>query len=158
VGEEYQDDVNLWCSIALFLFGNADQTLPGGYSSNELDDKSPIKLVTSLRQELVLLGRATVLLKGIAKKLEAPLSLADKWGPGCALTMDAASEPSLPLWGKDVEVVLVKQIRSKEKSSRFVERVVKKLPPTWKAQVVEAELRRQERKDLAMKDKTRSAR
>lgn len=179
VGEEYQNDINLWCSVALFLFGNADQKLPGGYSSSELDEKSPIKLVTSFPQELVLLGRATVLLKGIAKKLEVPFSLADKWGPGCALTLDAASKPSLPLWGKEVDVFVDSSSSSgndetdkirfqqvmkilkrwgKGKSSRFIERVVKKLPPTLRAKVLEAELKRQERKDSELKEKSRQPR
>lgn len=178
VSEEYQNDVNLWCSVALFLFGNADQTLPGGYSANELDDKSPIKLVTSFPQELVLLGRATVLLKGIAKKLEVPFSLADKWGPGCALTLDFASKPSLPLWGKDVEIAVassspasgkeedekirfqqvVKILKTwgKGKGTRFAERVIKKLPPNLRTKVLEYELRRQERKDLAAKEKKKN--
>jgi predicted unusual protein kinase regulating ubiquinone biosynthesis (AarF/ABC1/UbiB family) len=185
VAEENQKDTDLWCSVALFLFGNADQTLPGNgkYSANELDDNSPIKLVTSFPQELVLLGRATVLLKGIAKKLEVPFSLADKWGPGCALTMKAASEPQLPLWGKEMEVVgadpsdsisksgtadaekvrflqVVRVLKTwgKGKSNRFLERVVKRLPPNLKTRVLEAELRRQERKELEMKEKMKASR
>lgn len=180
VGEEFQNDDDLWCSIALFLFGNADQTLPGGYSSNELDEKSPIKLVTSFPQELVLLGRATVLLKGIAKKLEVPFSLADKWAPGCTLTLASASKPTLPLWGKDVEVaansasltssvaatsgsgddkIRFKQVLSilktwgEGKGSRFAERVLKRLPSKLRSRVLEAELRRQERKELEMAQK-----
>ena len=50
----------------------------------------------------MLLGRATVLLKGIAKRLEVPFSLAERWSKGCELTVSAASSPQLPLWGKDV--------------------------------------------------------
>jgi len=190
VAEENEQDTDLWCSIGLFLFGNADQTLPGNgkYSANELDDNSPIKLVQSFPQELVLLGRATVLLKGIAKKLEVPFSLADKWGPGCALTLEAASEPTLPLWGKEtdsvggeasngeasvastpgtatdaekirfLQVLRVLKTWGKGKGRRFLERVVTRLPPNLKAQVLDAELRRQERKELAMKEKMRASR
>ncbi|KAL3937007.1 MAG: hypothetical protein SGBAC_007792 [Bacillariaceae sp.] len=188
VAEENQEDIDLWCSIGLFLFGNADQTLPGNgkYSANELDDNSAIKLVKSFPQELVLLGRATVLLKGIAKKLEVPFSLADKWGPGCSLTLKAASEPTLPLWGKEIDVMggeassaqagvtstpgtKAEKIRflqvlgvmkrwGRGKSSRFLERVVKRLPHNLKAQVLKAELRRQEHKELAMKEEMRANR
>jgi len=100
--EGREDDDDLACSVALFLFGDSDRTLPGGYSTNELSDDSPIKRVASFPQELVLLGRATVLLKGIAKKLDVPFSLGEKWGDGCRLTVGAASGPQLPLWGKDV--------------------------------------------------------
>ena len=148
------------------MFGDSDQELPGGYSSNELDDNSPIKQVASFPQELVLLGRATVLLKGIAKRLDVSFSLADKWGPGCALTIDAASEPVLPLWGKDVEAasgvydasggegkIRFKQVArllkqwGKGKGKRFVERAIKNLPPKLRAKVLEAELKRQELSD-----------
>jgi len=171
--EGKEDDNDLACSVALFLFGDEDLELPGGYSNNELDENSPIKLVASFPQELVLMGRATVLLKGIAKRLEVPFSLADKWGPGCALTIDAASQPTLPLWGRDVEAAALAADRiqssgakadkirfqqvakllkqwGKGKGKRFLERVVKKLPPNLKAKVIEAELRRQQREDGSM--------
>ena len=168
-----RNDVDLLCSVALFLFGDADQELPGGYSTSELDDMSPIKQVASFPQELVLLGRATVLLKGIAKKLDVPFSLAEKWGPGCALTIDAASEPILPLWGKEVgaaiavnnveggsggngkmmtdkirfqQVVNLLKQWGKGKGRRFLERVVNRLPSNLRTKVLEAELKRQERK------------
>ena len=127
---------------------------------------SPIKQVALFPQELVLLGRATVLLKGIAKRLDVPFSLADKWGAGCALTIDAASEPVLPLWGKEVvaaaaaasdtdEKIRLRHVVSllkkwgKGKGKRFLERVVKKLPPDLRTRVLEAELERQERKEAA---------
>mmetsp|Transcript_27628 Transcript_27628/g.41812 ORF Transcript_27628/g.41812 Transcript_27628/m.41812 type:complete len:608 (-) Transcript_27628:1611-3434(-) len=166
VREDREQDDNLWCSVALFLFGDADQKLPGGYSSNELDDESPIKLVTSFPQEFVLLGRATVLLKGIAKKLDVPFSLANKWADGCLLSKDTASNPTLPLWGKETTQVsqsseggeIKEKVRFKQvtkvlkdwgrgKKSRFLERSVKKLPPRWKNKVLEYKLRQEEKKD-----------
>ena len=76
--------------------------MPGGCSTSELDEKSPIKLIASFPKEFVLLGRATVLLKGIAKRLDVPFSLAERWSKGCKLTVSAASASQLPLWGKDV--------------------------------------------------------
>lgn len=166
VREDREQDDNLWCSVALFLFGDADQKLPGGYSSNELDDESPIKLVTSFPQEFVLLGRATVLLKGIAKKLDVPFSLANKWADGCLLSKDTGSNPTLPLWGKQTtqvsqsseggvikEKVQFKQVTKvlkewgRGKKSRFLERSIKKLPPKWKNKVLEYKLRQEEKKD-----------
>ena len=162
-GEEENDD--LACSVALFLFGDEETELPGGFSKNELDDNSPIKLVASFPQELVLLGRATVLLKGIAKKLEVPFSLASKWAPGCALALNSASEPVLPIWGKDMsssvapdgddgvpEKIRIRQVGrllkqwGKGKGERLLERSVKRLPPALKAKVLQAELARRERK------------
>ena len=162
-------DIDLYCSVALFLFGNADQTLPGGFSTNELDEKSPIKLVASFPQELVLLGRATVLLKGIAKRLEVPFSLAQTWAPACEQTVGIASMPQLPLWGKQADIgsvesvaksasniaqgpqkIRFRQVTSllKEwgfgKGKRLAERTVKRLPSSLKSKVLERELRRQE--------------
>jgi len=165
--EGKEDDDDLACAVALLLFGDNDQELPGGYSTNELSENSPIKQVASFPQELVLLGRATVLLKGIAKRLDIPYSLAQKWGAGCALTIDAASEPVLPLWGKEViaasesasevsDKIRFQQVASllkqwgKGKGKRFLERVVRNLPPDLRAKVLEAELRRQERKEAGI--------
>jgi len=172
--EEYEDDDDLAAAVALFLFGDADRNLPGGYSTNELDERSPIKLISSFPQEFVLLGRATVLLKGIAKRLDVPFSLAEKWRKGCALTLSHASNPQLPLWGKELvddnsssggglgittsgkgenSKVKFRQVASlfkmwgKGKIMRFFNRVVKKLPDNLKMKVIEAELKRLETKD-----------
>jgi hypothetical protein len=97
-GRESEDD--LACAIALVLFSDTGIELPGNYSSNELSEDSPIRLLTSFPQELILLGRATVLLKGIAKKLDVRLSLVDRWGEQCQTTLETAAKPSLPLWAR----------------------------------------------------------
>mmetsp|Transcript_2142 Transcript_2142/g.3190 ORF Transcript_2142/g.3190 Transcript_2142/m.3190 type:complete len:648 (-) Transcript_2142:111-2054(-) len=73
------DEDNCAASVALLLFGDTGLALPGGYASNELSPDSPIKRVTSFPQEFVLLGRAAVLLKGIAKALDVEFSLAGQW-------------------------------------------------------------------------------
>lgn len=169
-GEEANDD--LACSVALVLFGDTGVELPGGYSSNELSDDSPIKLVASFPQELVLMGRATVLLKGIAKRLDIPLSLAGRWSEGCVKTVDSASEPVLPLWGKQPEAAVVagadsstttageekirfRQIASlskgyaKGKGKRLVERTANKLPSKLRSRLLQYVVERQERKDAA---------
>jgi len=78
--------------------------LPGGYSHVELSASSPIKQVLSFPQELVMLGRATVLIKGIAKRLEIPWSLASKWGPACQACVSEADKGQanfkVPVWAK----------------------------------------------------------
>lgn len=175
VMDDKADDKDLPAAVALLLFGDADLELPGGYSTNELSDKSPIKLVKSFPQEFVLLGRATVLLKGIAKRLEVPFSLADKWGPGCLLTAESAQEPSLPLWGKEVvdatgearvsvdsdeddeaNKLRFKQVSSllkqwaQQKSGRAAQRVIKKMPSQWRTKLLTKLVERQERKEAAV--------
>ena len=173
----YEDDDDLAAAVALFLFGDADRELPGGYSMNELDERSPIKLISSFPQEFVLLGRATVLLKGIAKRLDVPFSLAEKWRKGCALTLSHSSSPQLPLWGKEIvddfssggsgnnasapgnenSKIKFRQVASlckawgKGKIMRFFNRVVKKLPENLKMKVVQAELKRLEAKEAVEK-------
>lgn len=168
-GRETEDD--LACSVALVLFSDTGVELPGGYSANELSEDSPIRLLTSFPQELILLGRATILLKGIARKLNVDFSLVNQWGPGCRMTLNAAKEPSLPLWGREiiapytdardsssstgsptVNKVQFRQVAgllktwAKGKGTRFAERSVKKLPPKWKNKVLEYKLSRDERK------------
>lgn len=175
-----EDDHDLPAAVALLLFGDAEQELPGGYSTNELSEMSPIKQVKSFPQELVLLGRATVLLKGIAKRLDVPFSLAERWGPGCLLTTESAWEPSLPLWGKEVidatgEIRSVdaetddeaKKLRFRQVASLFKEwgmqkgrraaqRVVTKLPPKWRSKVLEMIVERQERREATATLTTRT--
>jgi hypothetical protein len=96
-GRESEDDVA--CAIALVLFSDSGMILPGNFSSNELSPDSPIRLLTSFPQDLVLLGRAAVLLKGIAKSLNVSLSLVDQWDDDCKRTLDECSVPHMPLWG-----------------------------------------------------------
>ncbi|CAB9498854.1 protein kinase UbiB [Seminavis robusta] len=163
-GEQENDE--LACAVALVLFGDTGVPLPGGYSSNELSEDSPIKLIASFPQELVLMGRATVLLKGIAKRLDIPLSLAGRWNDGCLMTVEAASAPTLPLWGKSIvkgsgestgtegdEKIRFRQIASlfkdyaKGKGKRLAERSVDKLPTKLRSRLLEYVVERQERRD-----------
>lgn len=66
-------------AIAMWLFDGSVSTLPGGYDSNELSPESPLKDLASFPQELVLVGRNTILIKGIAARLGITWSLAQEW-------------------------------------------------------------------------------
>jgi hypothetical protein len=55
-------------AVAILLFGNTGTKLPGGYAGEELNLNSPINKVLEFPQEFVLLGRATVMIKGIANR------------------------------------------------------------------------------------------
>lgn len=68
-------------AIAMWLFDGSVTTLPGGYDSNELSPDSPLKDLASFPQELVLVGRNTILIKGIAARLGIEWSLAKEWRP-----------------------------------------------------------------------------
>lgn len=175
-GREREDD--LACAIALVLFSDTGVVLPGNYSSNELSENSPIRLLTSFPQELILLGRATVLLKGIAKRLDVPLSLVDRWGEQCQETLKTAARPSLPLWGREVsgnafvvpetadaknsdKKIRLRQVMgllkqwAKGKGKRFGKRLVQKLPPKIRTSLLEYVLARQEKIDARRTTKRR---
>lgn len=175
--EGKNEDDDLASSVALFLFGDADAALPGGYSNNELSGDSPIKAVAFFPQELVLMGRATLLLKGISKRLDVPFDLAQRWAPGCLLTTEVAAEPILPLWGREVvdamggggacepsasggggasklkfrQVYRLLKKWGKEKGGRAAERVVKRLPRSLRNRLLEKIVERQELNDSAAK-------
>ena len=65
--------------------------IPGGYSADELSADSPLKRLKSFPQALVLMGRAAVIIRGIASKLEVNYSLADAWEQAAR-----EREPGLP--------------------------------------------------------------
>ena len=86
-------------ALALLLFGDPDAPMPGGFSSAELSASSPIKQISSFPQELVLLGRATILIKGIAKRLGISWSLADKWKGMANQALECGEDGCLmPIW------------------------------------------------------------
>lgn len=64
-GVEFEEGAGEACgaAVALLLFGETGAPLPGGYSTVELSAESPLKKIKQFPQELVMFGRATVLLK-----------------------------------------------------------------------------------------------
>ena len=68
-------------ATAMWLFDGAVETLPGGFDTGELSPNSPVKVLASFPQDLVLVGRSTVLIKGIAARLGVKWSLCDEWAP-----------------------------------------------------------------------------
>jgi len=75
---------NVTCAaLAIWLF-DSTPTLPGGYSTNELSENAPVRKVASFPQELVFVGRSTVLIRGIAAALGVEWSLSNEWAPTAA--------------------------------------------------------------------------
>ncbi|KAL3902676.1 MAG: hypothetical protein SGILL_010740, partial [Bacillariaceae sp.] len=68
-------------AVAMWLFDGAVEELPGGYDNAELSPNSPVKELKSFPQDLVLVGRSTILIKGISGRLGIPWSLAREWAP-----------------------------------------------------------------------------
>ena len=68
-------------AVAIWLWDRADSVLPDGYDQNEMSPKSPANALVSFPQDLVLIARSSVLIKGIAASLNVTWPLADKWAP-----------------------------------------------------------------------------
>jgi hypothetical protein len=104
--DDVPDEDECAAAVALLLFGTPDVSLPGGYSHVELSNESPIKKVLQFPQELVMLGRATVLIKGIASKLNIPWALADKWADACRAAVARGQSPgTVPIWARETSIL-----------------------------------------------------
>lgn len=74
-------DDNAAPAVAYWLFDGSVETLPGGYDKGELSPNSPVKQLKSFPQDLVLVGRSSILIKGLSNRLNIPWSLAKEWAP-----------------------------------------------------------------------------
>ena len=68
-------------AVGMWLFDGTVQNLPGGYDLGELSPNSPVKEIKSFSQDLVLVGRSSILIKGLSNRLDIPWSLAKEWAP-----------------------------------------------------------------------------
>jgi predicted unusual protein kinase regulating ubiquinone biosynthesis (AarF/ABC1/UbiB family) len=68
-------------AIGIWLFDGSVTELPGGYDMGELSLNSPVRELKSFPQDLVLVGRSTILIKGLSSRLKIPWSLAKEWAP-----------------------------------------------------------------------------
>lgn len=68
-------------AVGMWLFDSTVEQLPGGYDNGELSPNSPVKELKSFPQDLVLVGRSSILIKGLSSRLGIPWSLAKEWAP-----------------------------------------------------------------------------
>lgn len=83
LGVELNDDAQdeAAAAVAMWLFDGSTEILPGGYDLGELSPNSPVKELKSFPQGLVLVGRSTILIKGLSSRLGIPWSLSKEWAP-----------------------------------------------------------------------------
>lgn len=83
LGVELNDDAKeeAAAAVAMWLFDGSVETLPGGYDKGELSPNSPVKELKSFPQDLVLVGRSSILIKGLSNRLGIPWSLSQEWAP-----------------------------------------------------------------------------
>lgn len=67
-------------AMGVWLFDGSSE-LPGGYDKSELSDNAPSKALKTFPQELVLVARSSMLIKGFANRMGVPWSLAKEWAP-----------------------------------------------------------------------------
>lgn len=91
LGVELNDDAKdeAPAAVAMWLFDGATKQLPGGYDLGELSPNSPVKELKSFPQDLVLVGRSSILIKGLSDRLGIPWSLANEWAPIARQVLDA---------------------------------------------------------------------
>ena len=94
-------------AVAILLFGNTDTILPGGYAGEEISLDSPIVQVAEFPSELILLGRATVMIKGIANRLGIKWGLSDRWSKLAKEAIDTSGSPDsvMPIWSVSTPMI-----------------------------------------------------
>jgi len=114
--EDTEDEDAAAASVALYLFGTSGVVFPGGYTSAEFSDTSPLRRLKSFPQELVLLGRASVLIKGVSSRLGLEWSVAKTWEPLAKAAIEAlCSEEgcALPAWALPTALIPTKDVEAK---------------------------------------------
>jgi aarF domain-containing kinase len=145
LGVEVKEDAKeeATAAIALWLFDGSVDKLPGGYDKGELSPNSPVKELKSFPQDLVLVGRSTILIKGLSARLGIPWSLSREWAPIARKVLSGVESSVMKASDDRIRfrsiIMMVKQW-SKGKLTRLIQR----LPPKLRSRVVSFILRLQE--------------
>ena len=138
-------------AVAMWLFDGTVTSLPGGYSNGELDPDSPVKELVSFPQDLVLVGRSTILIKGLSDRLGIPWSLAEEWAPLARRVLElpcGEAEECLMNGGVGGRVRFREVVKVVKGYGRGrVERVLVGLSPRVRSRVASVLLRLQERRE-----------
>jgi len=135
-------------AVAMWLFDGSTKVLPGGYDLGELSPNSPVKELKSFPQDLVLVGRSSILIKGISDRLGIPWSLAKEWAPIARTVLDINTGKVEPETASKDNRVRFRFVRNtfknwaKGRGSRFVT----KLPSPIRSRLASVLLKMEERK------------
>ena len=165
LGVELADDASPEgpAAVAMWLFDGSVEVLPGGYDKGELSPNSPVKALKSFPQDLVLVGRSSILIKGLSNRLGIPWSLSREWAPTARRVLEgganaAASSSTSSAAGVDGrtskvrirDVLKLLKRWGRDKATRAITR----LPPPMRTKVAGVALRFQKRRE-AREDKKR---
>jgi len=148
LGVEFNEDAGDLAppAVAFWLFDGSVEELPGGYDLGELSPNSPVKELKSFPQDLVLVGRSTILIKGLSSRLGIPWSLSREWAPIARKVLNPAA---VAAGSKDKGKVSFKDVTTilKTWSKGKLSRVVTRLPPPLRTRVAGIALRLQTRRE-----------
>lgn len=137
-------------AVGMWLFDGSTEKLPGGYDLGELSPNSPVKELKSFPQDLVLVGRSSILIKGLSNRLDIPWSLSKEWAPIARQVLERGKAPASKKGsdGSDSQrirfVVVMKTMKQWAKGRAT--RAVTRLPSPVRSRVAAWIVRREERK------------
>jgi aarF domain-containing kinase len=132
-------------AVGMWLFDGSIENLPGGYDNAELSPNSPVKELKSFPQDLVLVGRSAILIKGLSNRLGIPWSLSQQWAPIAREVLERGPmiADNSRVRFKSVVVTFKEWVKGKGT------RVVQRLPSRIRSPIVKAMLKMEERKAKA---------
>ncbi len=144
MGIELKDDVPAHghAAIAMWLFYGSVETFPNGYDEREMSPNSPVKAMKEFPNDLVLLARSTVLVKGLAKRFGIRWSLSQEWAPIARRVLKVSTEQLVE--GKSHKTK--QQIKSWGK--HMAKNVVTHLPAPMKKRALSVVLKHQLKRDV----------
>jgi len=145
LNDDAQDEAP--AAVAMWLFDGATKVLPGGYDLGELSPNSPVKELESFPQDLVLVGRSTILIKGVSDRLNIPWSLAKEWAPIArdVLDVNSGKKKITPVSNERVRFRAVLSTLKKW-SKGWANKIGTKLPSPIRSRLAAYLVRREERK------------
>jgi hypothetical protein len=139
-------------AVAMWLFDGSVQQLPGGYDKGELSPNSPVKALKSFPQDLVLVGRSTILIKGLSDRLEIPWSLSKEWAPIARRVLEgnqALTAATTGVDGKSSNKIRIRDVLRLLKGwgRGKVSRAISRLPSPMRTKVAAVALHLQKRRE-----------
>jgi len=135
-------------AVAMWLFDGSVETLPGGYDKGELSPNSPVKALKSFPQDLVLVGRSSILIKGLSDRLGIPWSLSKEWAPIAQRALEGNTKQSAVTDPKDSKIRMRDVTKLLKTWGRGkVVRSISRLPSPVRTKVAAVALRLQKRRE-----------
>ena len=133
-------------AVGIWLFDGSVKTLPGGYDEGELSPNSPVKELKSFPQDLVLVGRSSILIKGLSNHLGIPWSLAKEWADTARKVLHTPAQTTDGTTSTDRTRFKVVASTFKQWIKGRADATIRKLPSPLKSRVAKVLLKIQERR------------